>query len=238
VAEHRKHKPQGQAEAEAVRPLDPLLVLPCVDSTLHSSYFEGLRGAQGVALLRVALPSALLFRAQTENPDAIVIVTDESLPAKWGDNSSLEGIFSDTPTVLLAGTLSAAITRSAARLKIRSVLPLVITTHQLAAAIAATVAGFAVTLPRPSSLTGDEIQGIRLEPSNAAQLSPAENLTAREAEVLRLVALGKGNKEVAAQLNLSEHTVKFHVSSVLAKLGARSRTEAVTIGMLRGLVAI
>jgi DNA-binding NarL/FixJ family response regulator len=52
------------------------------------------------------------------------------------------------------------------------------------------------------------------------------------------LALGKGNKEVAAQLNLSEHTVKFHVSSVLAKLGARSRTEAVTIGMLRGMVAI
>jgi len=52
------------------------------------------------------------------------------------------------------------------------------------------------------------------------------------------VALGQGNKEVAAQLNVSEHTVKFHVSSVLAKLGARSRTEAVTIGILRGLVAI
>ena len=52
------------------------------------------------------------------------------------------------------------------------------------------------------------------------------------------MALGQGNKEVAAQLNVSEHTVKFHVSSVLAKLGARSRTEAVTIGILRGLVAI
>jgi DNA-binding NarL/FixJ family response regulator len=52
------------------------------------------------------------------------------------------------------------------------------------------------------------------------------------------VALGQGNKKIAAQLNVSEHTVKFHVSSVLAKLGARSRTEAVTIGILRGLVAI
>jgi DNA-binding NarL/FixJ family response regulator len=93
---------------------------------------------------------------------------------------------------------------------------LVITTHQLVAAIAATVAGFAVTLPRPSSPAGDEIDGIRPEPSNPAQLSPAEHLTAREVEVLRLVALGKGNNEVAAQLNVSEHTVKFHVSSVLA----------------------
>jgi NarL family two-component system response regulator YdfI len=237
VADHRKHGTQGRAEAEAVRPLDPLLVLPCVDSTLHSSYFEGLRGARGVDLLHVALPSTLLFRAQSDNPDAIVIVTEESFPAAWANNSSLEEVFSDTPTVLLAGTLSAAITRRATRLKIRSVLPLVLTTHQLVAAIAATVAGFAVTLPRPSP-AGDEIHDIRPELGNSAQLSPAEHLTAREVEVLRLVALGKGNKEVAAQLNVSEHTVKFHVSSVLAKLGARSRTEAVTMGILRGLIAI
>lgn len=238
MVDYRKHEPQGRAELEAVRPLDPLLVLPCVDSTLHSSYFEGLRGARGVDLLRIALPSTLLFRAQSDNPDAIVIVTEESFPAAWGNNSSLEDVFSDTPTVLLAGTLSAAITRNASRLRIRSVLPLVITTHQLVAAIAATVAGFAVTMPRPFFQVGDEIQGIRPEPSNPARLSLAEHLTAREVEILRLVALGQGNKEVAAQLNVSEHTVKFHVSSVLAKLGARSRTEAVTIGILRGLVAI
>jgi DNA-binding NarL/FixJ family response regulator len=115
---------------------------------------------------------------------------------------------------------------------------LVITTHQLVAAIAATVAGFAVTLPQPIFPVGVEIPGIRSEPSSLEQLSSAEHLTAREVEVLRLVALGHGNKEVAAQLNVSEHTVKFHVSSVLAKLGARSRTEAVTIGILNGLVAI
>lgn len=237
MADHRKHETQGRAEAEAVRPLDPLLVLPCVDSTLHSSYFEGLRGARGVDLLRITLPSTLLFRAQSDNPDAIVIVTEESFPA-WGNSSPLEEVFSDTPTVLLAGTPSTAIARSASRFKIRSVLPLVITTHQLVAAIAATVAGFAVTLPQPFFPVGDEIQGIRAESSNPAQLSLAEHLTAREGEVLRLVALGQGNKEIAAQLNVSEHTVKFHVSSVLAKLGARSRTEAVTIGILRGLVAI
>ena len=170
MADHRKHETQGRAEA--VRPLDPLLVLPCVDSTLHSSYFEGLRGARGVDLLHVALPSALLFRAQSDNPDAIVIVTEESFPAAWGSSSSLEEVFSDTPTVLLAGTLSAAITRSASRLKIRSVLPLVITTHQLVAAIAATVAGFAVTLPQPFFPVGDEIQGIRPEPSDPGAQAP------------------------------------------------------------------
>ena len=238
MVDHRKHETQGRADREAVRPLHPLLVLPCVDSTLHSSYFEGLRGARGVDLLRIALPSTLPFRAQSDNPDAIVIVTEESFPAAWGNNGLLEEVFSDTPTVLLAGTPSVAIARSASRFKIRSVLPLVITTHQLVAAIAATVAGFAVTLPQLFFPVGDEIRGIRSEPSNPAQLSLAEHLTPREGEVLRLVALGQGNKEIAAQLNVSEHTVKFHVSSVLAKLGARSRTEAVTIGILRGLVAV
>ena len=133
MADHRKHETQGRAEPEVVRPLDPLLVLPCVDSTSHSGYFESLRGARGVDLLRIALPSTLLFRAQSDNPDAIVIVTEESFPAAWGNNSSLEEVFSYTLTVLLARTLSAAITRSASRLKIRSVLPLVITTHQLRA---------------------------------------------------------------------------------------------------------
>jgi DNA-binding NarL/FixJ family response regulator len=238
VVDNRRHETQGRSDPEAVRPLNPLLVLPCVDSTLHSSYFEGLRGARGVDLLRIALPSTLLFRAQSDNPDAIVIIAEESFPAAWVNDGLLEEVFSDTPTVLLAGTPSAAIARSASRFKIRSVLPLVITTHQLVAAIAATVAGFAVSLQLPFLPVEDESQRIRSESSNPLQLSLAEHLTAREAEVLRLVALGHGNKEVAAQLNVSEHTAKFHVSSVLAKLGARSRTEAVTIGILRGLVAI
>jgi DNA-binding NarL/FixJ family response regulator len=65
-----------------------------------------------------------------------------------------------------------------------------------------------------------------------------EHLTARETVVLRLMASGLGNKEIASRLDISEHTVKFHVSSVLAKLGAASRTEAVTIGIVRGLVAV
>ena len=183
-------------------------------------------------MLRISLPSTLLFRAQSDNPEAIVIVIEESFPALWENNGPLEEVFSDTPTVLLIARFNAAIARSAWRLNIRSVLPLPIPAQQLVAAIAATVAGFAVSLPQP---TEDMIVAMDAEP---AQLPLAEHLTTREVEVLRLVALGHGNKEVAAQLGVSEHTVKFHVSSVLAKLGARSRTEAVTIGILRGLVAI
>jgi DNA-binding NarL/FixJ family response regulator len=65
-----------------------------------------------------------------------------------------------------------------------------------------------------------------------------EQLTAREHEVLRLLSDGLGNKEIAARLAISEHTAKFHISSILGKLGAATRTEAVTQGIKRGLIAI
>ncbi len=68
-------------------------------------------------------------------------------------------------------------------------------------------------------------------PSNSPDL-----LTPREVEVLRLLAKGLQNKEIAAQLVISERTVKFHVSSILNKLGAGNRTEAVTTAIQQGLV--
>lgn len=66
----------------------------------------------------------------------------------------------------------------------------------------------------------------------------AEPLTDREMEVLRLLAQGKSNKEIAATLVISERTVKFHVSSIMGKLGASNRTEAVSIAAGRGLVSL
>jgi DNA-binding NarL/FixJ family response regulator len=65
-----------------------------------------------------------------------------------------------------------------------------------------------------------------------------ESLTARELEVLRLIAQGQQNKEIAAALVISERTVKFHVSSILGKLGAGNRTEAVRIAAQQGLVEL
>jgi DNA-binding NarL/FixJ family response regulator len=63
-----------------------------------------------------------------------------------------------------------------------------------------------------------------------------EALTAREKEVLELVAAGLANGEIAGRLFISERTVKFHVSSILAKLGAKNRTQAVRVARERGLV--
>ena len=79
----------------------------------------------------------------------------------------------------------------------------------------------------------------RIPPDVAAQLAEHatdETLSAREIEVLRLVAGGNANKEIAAQLSITEETVKGHVKNILAKLGANDRTHAVTIGLKRGII--
>ena len=82
--------------------------------------------------------------------------------------------------------------------------------------------------------------GSLLEPLVASKLLDSVNnpdaLTARQKEVLHLLATGLLNKEIADQLNISERTVKFHVSEILGKLGAGNRTEAAAIAMQRGLI--
>lgn len=69
-----------------------------------------------------------------------------------------------------------------------------------------------------------------------AEHATEDALTARETGVLRLIAAGKANKEVAAQLGLTEETVKSHVTNILGKLGANDRTHAVTIALKRGII--
>jgi DNA-binding NarL/FixJ family response regulator len=65
-----------------------------------------------------------------------------------------------------------------------------------------------------------------------------ERLTAREFEVLRLLSEGLANREIASRLAISEHTAKFHISSILGKLNVATRTEAVSQGIRRGLIPI
>lgn len=65
-----------------------------------------------------------------------------------------------------------------------------------------------------------------------------EQLTPRETEILELLAQGLANKQIALYLEISEHTVKFHVSSIYAKLGATNRMEAVRMGLQLGLITL
>jgi DNA-binding CsgD family transcriptional regulator len=76
-------------------------------------------------------------------------------------------------------------------------------------------------------------------PANAAvEISGGTALTPREVEVLRLLAEGLANKEIAARLSFSTHTAKFHVESILRKLGAVNRAEAVMEGIRQGLLGL
>lgn len=83
---------------------------------------------------------------------------------------------------------------------------------------------------------------VALDPSFAPALAPArpapEALSPREAEVLALLAEGLPNKLIADRLHISEHTAKFHVNAILAKLGAQSRTEAVVRAARQGWLAL
>ena len=125
---------------------------------------------------------------------------------------------------LLAETLRAGV---------RAVLPSDIAPEQLVAALEAAAAGLIVVHPAEVDLMFPVVEGA------SRQLGElAEPLTPRESEVLQMLASGFANKTIAARLKISEHTVKFHVASILGKLGASSRTEAVSLGIRRGLVLL
>jgi DNA-binding NarL/FixJ family response regulator len=119
------------------------------------------------------------------------------------------------------------------RTGVRAVLPSDIAPDQLVAALEAAAAGLIVVHPAEVDLM------FPVAESASRQLAElAEPLTPRESEVLQMLASGFANKTIAARLKISEHTVKFHVASILGKLGAGSRTEAVSLGIRRGLVLL
>ncbi|MBD2070092.1 response regulator transcription factor [Leptolyngbya sp. FACHB-671] len=118
---------------------------------------------------------------------------------------------------------------------VRAILPLDITTDEMILTVEAIAAGLVVLHPDVSDVLLQELPESN-EPVHSEDLDAP--LTPREVEVLQLLATGLGNKAIARQLNISEHTVKFHISSIFSKLNASSRTEAVTLGMRQGLIFI
>ncbi|HEY3249395.1 MAG TPA: response regulator transcription factor [bacterium] len=101
--------------------------------------------------------------------------------------------------------------------------------ERIAAALTAVAAGLQVS--EPAVRAHGEPVGPQPEP-------PLEDLTPREVQVLQLLAEGLPNKAIARSLRISEHTVKFHVTAVMGKLGAHSRTEAVTRAARAGLLIL
>jgi DNA-binding NarL/FixJ family response regulator len=108
------------------------------------------------------------------------------------------------------------------------------TEDELTAAVRAVGEGLWVGAP---GLVGDLVRWRGRRESSEGD-SPIEPLTAREMEVLQLMAQGLANKQIALSLSISEHTVKFHLSSLYAKLGISSRTEAIKRGIELGLISL
>jgi NarL family two-component system response regulator YdfI len=133
------------------------------------------------------------------------------------------------PVLLLLDSKDSALLSSVLRSGIRGAISSDATPEEIESAVVAVNAGLLVTTP--TSL-------VELLPQQPLAQELAEPLTDRELEVLDLLAEGLSNKLIAHQLNISEHTVKTHVASIFAKLGASSRTEAVSQAIRRGLVML
>jgi DNA-binding NarL/FixJ family response regulator len=153
------------------------------------------------------------------------------------DSLNATGLAPDFSMVLLTEPATLAAASSTLRVGVRAVLPNDISPDQLVAALQAAASGLLVL--HPAQVPAPIINGFASATARSRGLEElAEPLTPREGEVLQMLASGLGNKEIAAKLTISEHTVKFHVASILGKLGAGSRTEAVSLGIRRGLVLL
>jgi DNA-binding NarL/FixJ family response regulator len=153
-------------------------------------------------------------------PDADVILADHALP------SLLQ------PVIIIDDSERGP---DAGDADVRAILPRTVDGDLLRAAVMIVAAGFMIS-------EMDGLRGLFDEPSRVTRSLDIDEgeitLTAREGEVLDLLAHGASNKIIARELKISIHTAKFHVASVLAKLGARNRSDAVAIGVRRGLILL
>jgi DNA-binding NarL/FixJ family response regulator len=170
---------------------------------------------------------------ESELPADVLLVEADTLsdPAA---RDALDWASTGAAAVLLVRNPAAEPVTEALRAGVRAVLPSGMDGPEIAAAIEAAAAGLTV-LERTGLDLLLRAPGLPRKGTSDALVEP---LTERELEVLELVAAGLGNKEVASRLEISEHTVKFHVASIMGKLGAGSRTEAVTLAIRHGLIMV
>jgi NarL family two-component system response regulator YdfI len=181
--------------------------------------------------------AAGLLSEPDAEPDVIVVDASGEPGTTTGafPTGSSSDIGADVPIVVLesndgASSSASELLRQGAA---RAVLPVTISPAELIAALRAVTSGLIVL--HPSTIAA--IPHAAVNTSHATE-EFTEPLTKREREVLQMLAAGLGNKEIAARLNISDHTAKFHVGSILGKLGAASRAEAVAMGIRRGLVLL
>jgi two-component system, NarL family, response regulator YdfI len=170
-------------------------------------------------------------------PDAILMdlgnfVGTSSLPdcpSIWETLLSIQEIQDPIGIVLTIGDLDNLDINGAIRAGVRGILPHNSSESQIIATVVAVSMGLVVLVPDALEL---------FYVPGKAQENPGFSLTPREIEVLHRLGSGLGNKAIAHSLHISEHTVKFHISSIFQKLGVSTRTEAVTVGVRLGLILL
>lgn len=189
------------------------------------------------------------FRAYAPAVDVLVLVGGEAVPVGAALRARVRQLISATPEdegrlalLLLTDDAQAAYSLAGLPLRAWGVLPLDAGAGELQAALGALDEGLLVGAPVLLELLLERRSGQQIthlvgeEAEDGGEIDLA--LTGREGQVLQLLARGLANKQIAAQLNISEHTVKFHVSSIYTKLGVTNRAEAVRVGVQRGLILL
>jgi DNA-binding NarL/FixJ family response regulator len=184
-----------------------------------------LRQAPGIHVAGVTTSFPFLRSMMDRTAADVVLIDAESLPDSAAIHDWLLELLDLMPAVLLGSAPETAVVNRLLRADAGALLRGEASTEQIIQAINGVAAGLL-------TLDGS------LLPSNEAGAVLCEKLTPRETEVLRLLAEGLVNREIAARLDISEHTIKFHIRSILGKLGASTRTEAVTLGVRSGLIEL
>ena len=173
-----------------------------------------------------------LIRAHQDFQLIAIVDSLEEVSAQTSDvavalENGIEPVEGMPPTVLIWPSVDPAQLRRAWRAGYRADLPQDCSSDELIAAIEAAAAGLI-------AFRAQDLEAIPVE----VRTTEGTTLSPREIEVLRLVAEGLGNKEISYRLSISEHTVKFHVNSILSRMNAATRAEAVAIGIRQGLILL
>jgi DNA-binding NarL/FixJ family response regulator len=192
-----------------------------------------------VAIVATTSGDALADDIETHEPQVVLLAVEPASDTPPNVTSRIAlspDAVSRTPAfVLLADAPSVQWTADALRAGARSVLPRDATPDEIIAALEAAAVGL-VTLP--ADVAADFVSAARTPGAPRQAGASTQPLTRREIEVLGMLAEGLANKNIAARLGISEHTVKTHVASILTKLDAFSRAEAVAIGARQGLILL
>jgi DNA-binding NarL/FixJ family response regulator len=206
-------------------------VLVSAASAVRRSGLEALvRSAPGLKLVGSAAGLGTLRSSVSGlQPDIVLVDLSAPDPELLSATSLLEA---HAAVVALIDEPEASWVARALRARVRAILPRDSSEEEIHSAVYAAHRGFVLLDP---NVTGELVSRV---PSDNMSAETLDELTPREIEVLGMLAEGLGNKQIAGRLAISEHTVKFHISSILDKLGASSRTEAVTLGIRMGLILL